>query len=122
MNREIEFKSYIKRDDGTVYSVIYTPFEDNTPMVDAILSKSEKILAYGLQFTGAFDCLGDKIYDGDIIEFDAREWGNDVSNKHVVSWDDYNCGWSFGGGGQTGDMGWRTVIGSIYSTPELLKP
>jgi len=73
-----------------------------------------------LQFTGKVDCNGDDIYDGDIIRFDPREWGDNETNIHKVYWDDISAEWSFGGG-STSDMEWRTIIGNIYENPELIK-
>jgi hypothetical protein len=72
------------------------------------------------QYTGRQDKNGKYIYEGDIVEFDAEEWGNDQSNKFEVCWDDYNAGWDFGGG-ITSDMEYRTVIGNIHENPELLE-
>jgi hypothetical protein len=70
------------------------------------------------QFTGKRDSKGTNIYDGDIVEFDRREWGGS-DNIHVVSWDDVNAEWCWGGG-TTSDMEWRTVIGNIHQNPELI--
>ena len=70
------------------------------------------------QYTGKKDGEGNKIFDGDIVLFDRREWGGD-DNIHVVSWDNENAEWCWGGG-STSDMCWRKVIGNIYETPELL--
>lgn len=72
-----------------------------------------------MQFTGHKDSIGQDIWEGDIIEFDAQEWGG-KGNIHVVSWDDEDASWSWGGG-TTGDMEWRIVIGNIYENPELLQ-
>lgn len=71
------------------------------------------------EFTGAHDNQGVKIYEGDIIEFDKKEWGGD-DNIHLVEWDDKNLEWSWGGG-CTSDMNFRTVIGNVFENPELLK-
>ncbi len=71
-------------------------------------------------FTGKTDNEGTEILDGSIIEFDKKQWGGD-GNIHVVSWDEDNAEWSWGGG-CTGDMQWRKVIGHYLSTPDLLKP
>lgn len=60
-----------------------------------------------------------KVFEGDIFEFDKNEWGGD-GNIHVVSWDAENAAWCFGGGTIRGDMGFRTLIGNIHDNPELL--
>jgi len=72
-----------------------------------------------MRFTGQKDCTGKEVYEGDIIDFDRREWGG-PGNIHIVSWYDGDAEWCFGGGGKTHDMEWRTVIGNIYENPELI--
>lgn len=59
------------------------------------------------------------IFEGDIIEFDREEWGGD-DNIHLVSWDNKEGRWSWGGG-STSDMEFRKVIGNIYQNAELLE-
>lgn len=71
------------------------------------------------QFTGKQDRNGDDIYEGDIIEFDAKEWGDNETNIHLVEWNDSSAEWSWGGG-CTSDMEWRKIIGNIYENSELL--
>lgn len=70
------------------------------------------------QYTGQ-KCNGQEVYDKDIFEFDKDEWGSD-NNIHVVSWDNENACWSFGGG-TVSDMGFRKVIGNTTDNPELIK-
>lgn len=72
------------------------------------------------QFTGFRDKEKKDIYAGDIIEFDRNEWGGE-GNIHVVSWDNQDGCWDWGGG-TTSDMGYRKVIGNIYQNPELIQP
>lgn len=107
MTREIKFKAW----DISKKKMLYPKLWDNT-----MPSNWESFYTL-LQFTGKKDSKGVEIYDGDIIEFYEREWGG-KDNIHVVSWDEYNAEWSWGGG-STGDMEYRTVIGNIYENPEL---
>ena len=70
-----------------------------------------------MQFTGLKDSEGREIYEGDILEFDAREWGNDRNNKAAVVWE--RDGWAcMGVPSEWGQ--WCKVIGNIYENPELL--
>lgn len=134
MKREIKFRAWDKRfnswisdkigmfvdGDGLIYYDRKAGEEDDCvfhPLRNYGYKEDDIEL---MQFTGAYDKDGDEIYEGDILEFDPREWGDNTTNKHVVSWDEYEHGWSFGGGGQQDDMEWRKVIGNIYENPELL--
>ena len=74
------------------------------------------------QYTG-FTCpdkngVIQKVFEGDIFEFDRSEWGGN-DNIHLVSWNS-NGEWCFGGGSVKGDMEWRTLIGNIHDNSELL--
>ena len=73
-----------------------------------------------MQYTGQQDNEGVDIYEGDILEFDESEWrGKD--NIHVVSWDNNEACWCFGGSSVQSDKPFRKKIGNIYENPELLK-
>lgn len=70
-----------------------------------------------MQFTNKL-CQNQKVYNGDIFEFDINEWGGN-DNIHSVSWNENQAEWSFGGGCAS-DMEWRTLKGNILENPELL--
>ncbi|HPC09552.1 MAG TPA: YopX family protein [archaeon] len=69
------------------------------------------------EFTGRYDSKGNRIYENDIIDFDEKEWGSN-SHFHIVTWDNKESKWCFGGG-TASDMHYRTVIGNKFDNPEL---
>ena len=71
-----------------------------------------------MQFTGKV-LNGVPVFEGDIIEFDQKEWGG-YDNIFVVEWDSNECRWSFGGGGGSSDDEFRKVIGNKFQNHELL--
>ena len=73
-----------------------------------------------MQYTGKQDNEDVDIYEGDILEFDEDMWQG-KNNIHVVSWDNNEACWDFGGGSAYHDMEFRKKIGNIYENPELLK-
>ena len=116
MKREIKFRAWHELNKQMLYPYARL-FNDIRTSGDLINMFGDEFV---MQFTGAYDKDGDEIYEGDILEFDAGEWGDNTTNKHMVSWDEYQHGWSFGGGGQQSDMEWRKIIGNIFENPELL--
>ncbi len=65
------------------------------------------------QFTGLTDKNGKKIFEGDIIKWDAEEWGAEYCEP--VVWD-----YSFFGVRQNDWQHFCEVIGNIHDNPELL--
>ncbi len=72
------------------------------------------------QSTGIKDENNIEIFDGDILEFEAKEWGAEPPNNYlVVGWNKYS-GWEAGGVSREWEE-WCKVIGNIHENQELLK-
>lgn len=91
---------------------------DNNIILTTTVAKEQ---VYLMQFTGLKDKNGKEIYEGDILEFDADEWGGE-DNIFQVQWDDANAMWETGGGTNGECESFKTIVGNIYQNPELLKP
>jgi uncharacterized phage protein (TIGR01671 family) len=66
------------------------------------------------QFTGLTDMKGTKIFEGDILKWDAIEWGSE--HLELVKWD-----YSLFSIRKDDWNEWCEVVGNIYDNPELLK-
>lgn len=107
------------------YLVPHSLFEDPDFTADYWIATGHEDEAFPVdtktvgQYTGEKDAEGKEVYDKDVVEFDRNEWRGD-DNIHLVSWNDEDVGWSFGGGTGKSDMRFRKVIGNIIDNPELL--
>jgi uncharacterized phage protein (TIGR01671 family) len=76
-------------------------------------SKTSEIYPESIgQFTGLFDKNKNKIFEGDIIEWNAKEFGREY--RELVKWDFGLLGFRQGDWGE-----WCKVIGNIHDNPEL---
>lgn len=121
----IKFKVYNSKNELIGYERIgnrgqweFKRTNRNNWLLGTITDGQESETFQRFQFTGKKDCKGVEIYAGDIIEFDANEWGGG-HNKFIVEWENTNSEWSYGGG-TANDMEWRTVIGHRCENPELV--
>lgn len=121
--REMKFRAFIKNELGGFYidedsDCFIVSNGDGFGVYDEYknLLPDNRIVIE--QFTGSRDRNNNDIYEGDIIDFDKEEWGGE-DHIHVVSWNEKEAGWCFGGG-SVNDMEWRTVIGNIHENKDLL--
>lgn len=70
------------------------------------------------QYTGLTDKLNNKVFEGDILDFDEKEWGGKFENEFItmelITGDWELCG-------SKSDLKiWRKVIGNVTDHPHLL--
>jgi uncharacterized phage protein (TIGR01671 family) len=73
-----------------------------------------------MQFTGLKDKNGKEIYEGDVLHFDGKQWGDGIGKNFVITWDERDAVY-LGIGTRSDWQIWCEVIGNIYGNPELLK-
>lgn len=99
-------------DDGSFTFIDKEPLNNLYP-----LDMCEITCAYDRtlgQYTGLKDKNGTKIFEGDIVSFDEKEWGSKYIE--VVKWD-----YSLLDMRKSDYKQWCEVIGNIYDNPELLE-
>lgn len=78
------------------------------------------------QFTGLYDCKGQKIFEGDILDEKGPFCGINLKIEYGI----WNCGccsdiYGFGAVDKYCDKNWNNettcIIGNIYDNPELLE-
>ncbi len=110
MTREIKFRAWDKEDQCMRYSLEL----DCKWNIILCLSCPERYQV--MQYTGLKDKNGKEIYEGDILE-----WGDEGSQ---VVWRENDAMFEIErifNGFSTREVCEYTIIGDIYSTPELLK-
>lgn len=110
--REIKFQAF-NTEDKEMYS---DEVAKNVLYKRAIGADVEKWIIR--QYTGLTDKNGVEIYEGDILDFDEKEWGAKF-DPEVITMDKIIGEWDLCG--SFSDLKeWRQVIGNIYENPNLV--
>ena len=115
---DFAFRAIIEGNMFTWQEIKQTEFninmgDDNRPLIYMVFTDPDIKL---MQMTPWRDNQGNIIYEGDILEFDSKEWGCDC--RFVMEWDRHD----FSHPGVHSDLSeWCTVIGNVHENPELIK-
>ena len=118
MEREIRFR-FVNRNKKTgKISMVYTSIND-LEMEDSWQGPVNfERLSVDL-CTSLKDKNGRDIYEGDLLDFDEREWGGPF-NPEVMSMENMIGDWNYCG--SLSDVSeWRQVIGNVYENSDLLQ-
>jgi len=138
-NRVIKFRAW---DGGMHYKLSFIGNGDENG--NAVMGEHRPLInPILMQFTGLHDKSGKEIYEGDIVRILYTDWPSQTGN--ALSLEDYKKSISYHGVVEWHDAGWHVkmwgkkyqeyyfdsidpgrhgeieVIGSIYSTPNLIK-
>lgn len=127
MNREILFRG--RREDGRGWAEGGIVQRSNGQVFIAPVCWASQIVIKAVdpatvgQYTGLKDKNGQKIFEGDVVEYEACDWPKTI--RASVSWGD-GC-WQLWEQGcptpselDSSCTKWMTVIGNIHDTPELM--
>lgn len=119
MNREIEFRGY-SWEKVWVFGYMYKIEIDGNTFAwivnkEGHISVNPKTTS---QFTGMTDKNGVKIWEGDLLDFDPKEWGGEFTPE-VITMEKLIGKWEYCG--NLSDVSqFRTVIGNIHQHKHLL--
>jgi len=130
--REIKFRAWDKKNgkmihpSGAYGSDEYWQIENANGQHWGMFHKMKRICGSAdgsgilMQYTGLRDKNKRMIFEGDILEFNAAEWGATNGNIAVVCFNSYD-GWQ--ALGSTKEWGtYCSIIGNIHENPELVQP
>lgn len=110
MNDRFKFRAWDKYEKVLLYSDVSWAY------YDIYLNNEDRYVV--MQCTGLKDKNGKPIYEGDLLDFDTKEWGGDF-NPEVITMNDIIGDWKYAGTLKDVED-FRKVIGNVHENPELI--